>query len=270
MPPTVPTRIGAIAGRVAAGIHGRRGLDRAALALALLILVVAGIVFRHSWSWGDFPTWVLAAGAIVTVYYARKAFREQSRELGVLQRQAKQQADMFDDQQKVNEEQVRVLKLQAKELQASLDQRKGDAESQRREQANKVAAWFATKESARGGGPLRLWGALIRNDSDLPILNVRVFFHFIESESPAARAWKPVNCGGPPGRIRVIPPRSQKFVEILETIRTQRNECDDSAYVVSIEFSDAAGNYWERTARGALKPMQPPDDEGGAAPPLTA
>jgi hypothetical protein len=106
----------------------------------------------------------------------------------------------------------------------------------------------------------------------LPILNVRVFFYSINAASPAAVAWEPVWRGGPPERIRVIPPESDRFVEIPDEIR--EDECNDRTYAVSIEFSDTAGVYWEPTARGALEPAQPagadPDDQHGrAAPPVT-
>jgi hypothetical protein len=99
------------------------------------------------------------------------------------------------------------------------------------------------------------WGAVIRNDSDLPVLSVRVFFHYIQAFSPASEEWEPVMRGGPPERIRVLPPDSEKFVAIPESIRNMINECNDDVYAVSIEFIDAAGNRWERNARGSLEPL---------------
>jgi hypothetical protein len=256
---TVLTWIDSLVGKVSAEIRSRH-LGRPALALAVLILIAAGICYRHSWNWGDFPTWILAAGAIVTVYYARRAFREQSEELAVLKR--------------LTGAQTRVLTLQAKELRASLRQRQADAENQRRAQASKVTAWFGSRyREAHGPAIAGLdWGAVIRNGSDSPILNVRVFFYSINAASPTTVAWEPVLRGGPPERIRVIPPESDRFVEIPDEIR--EDECNDRTYAVSIEFSDTAGVYWERTARGALEPAQPtgadPDDQHGrAAPPVT-
>jgi hypothetical protein len=89
MSPTAPPWVGAIPSKVAAGIRGHRGLALAGLTVALLALVVAGIAFGLNW--GDIPTWVLAGGAIVTAYYARKAFREQSKEMRLLKEQVKDQ-----------------------------------------------------------------------------------------------------------------------------------------------------------------------------------
>jgi uncharacterized membrane-anchored protein YhcB (DUF1043 family) len=102
------------------------------------------------------PTWltaiftgVLAVGAIITAVFAILAFRKQSDELVVVQRQAsdsseqlKLQRSQMTDQQAVNEEQVKVLKLQAQELAESIAQRKTAADGARRAQAAKVTAWF--------------------------------------------------------------------------------------------------------------------------------
>jgi hypothetical protein len=239
----------------------RRSPKPALVAVSLALLIAAAVVFRHSWSWGDFPTWVLAVGAIITVYYARQAFREQGRELTALQQQVEQQAELlkvqsnqFDDQRKVNQEQTKVLGLQAEELEASLTQRKDEAERLRREQANKVAAWFGPKpdgiETAEQG-PLE-WGAFIQNDSDLPIYNIRASFHFIATDSPASPEWQPIFRGSPPNRIRVIPPKYVSFVQIPDQTRNMIDRCDDDTYVVSIEFTDAAGNLWKRDPRGTL------------------
>lgn len=232
------------------------------------------------------PTWVtaiatvvLAIGAGITAIWAIKAFGKQTQELGVLEQQAKDQQALtgqqtellklqsgqldlqrqqLGDQRQANERQAAIAELQAQELRESLAQRKAAAERQRQEQASKVAAWFGSGEIpvVTTGPPIRpAWGAIIRNNSDLPILGVRVFFHFISADNPASEHWEPIMRGGPPERIRVIPPRHDKFVEIPATVKKMIRECSDEIYVVSIEFTDAAGNRWERDARGALKPM---------------
>jgi hypothetical protein len=205
------------------------------------------------------PTWVgalatvvLAIGAIVTVYYAWKAFREQARELRIQSDQLDAQREQFADQREINEKQTAVLALQSTELEASLAQRKEEAEDQRRAQANRVAAWFGSQPIGLEGRIIQ-WGAFIGNSSDLPILNVRVFFHFIAADSPASEEWNPIMRGGPPSRIRVLPPQSQRFVEIPESVRNMIDQVGDDIYVVSIEFTDVAGNRWERDPRGALR-----------------
>ena len=104
-------------------------------------------------------TVILAVFAVVTAWYARKAFREQSREVAAIEQQVKdeqevtrQQAELlkvqtgqlevlraqFDDQRKASAKQAEVLELQAAELHESLDERKREAEQQRRAQASLV------------------------------------------------------------------------------------------------------------------------------------
>ena len=87
-------------------------------------------------------TVLLAAGAIVTVYYARRAFLDQAAELSELRKQG-------EDQHKVNEKQVTVLELQTRELSESLDERKRQAEEQRRAQAETIdLTWDAMPGSS--------------------------------------------------------------------------------------------------------------------------
>lgn len=214
-------------------------------------------------------TGLLAAFAVVTAWYARKAFREQAKELGVLQRQVETTRDMlevqsdqldyqqrqFNAQKALNAKQTTVLELQARELEGSLDERKRQAGEQRQAQASQVAAWFGSQHvPARGPAVAHhTWGALIRNESALPVLSVRVFFNYIHAETAVSEDWKPIMRGGPVSMIRVLPPRSEQFVEIPDSVRTMIDQHDESTYAVSLEFMDAAGIRWERDARGALK-----------------
>ena len=47
----------------------------------------------------------------------------------------------------------------------------------------------------------------------------------------------------------------ERHVMIPNEILIQFVQCSNSIYTVSIWFTDAAGNRWERDARGALKPL---------------
>jgi uncharacterized membrane-anchored protein YhcB (DUF1043 family) len=201
-------------------------------------------------------TAVLAVGAIVTAVFAFLAFRTQSDELAALQRQSKDSAEQLDlqraqiaDQQALNQEQIKVLQLQAQELAESMTERKAEAESARRAQAAKVNVWFGYWDRLDiTSAP----GAVIRNGSDLPILDVRVFFHWVSEQSDGT--WTSVNRGGPVERVRVIAPEHQMFVEMPEQIRTMTAEVNDQVYVVSLEFTDAAGQRWIRDPHGGLVP----------------
>lgn len=214
---------------------------------------------------GSIATIILALGAIVTSWYAIQAFRKQAEEvadqaklLGVQSAQLSVLRDQLTDQRKLNKEQITVLTLQARDLEASLSQRQHEAEYQRRSQAAGVVAWFG--QSSDG-----TWGAWIRNASELPILDVRVVFHYIFSERPGMGSWwedsSAVLSGGdwspvPRGHIPTIPiirPQSDLFTGLPNEIsRKLPGRIDDTIYAVSVEFTDAAESRWERDARGAL------------------
>lgn len=190
--------------------------------------------------WGDVPTWALFVGAVFTVFFARKAFNAQSQQLS--------------DQQEINKRLAEVLPLQARELSESIDERKRENENQRRAQANKFAAWFGyTSIGLEEGPPLMAgWGAKIRNASDLPILDVATSFYFV-SDPGNGQPWTPIDRGHQMERILVIPPGEERFVKMPDVIRNMIKTIGPDVYVVGIEFTDAAGNRWERDARGALK-----------------
>ena len=80
-------------------------------------------------------TAVLAAFAIVTGIYAVRAFRKQSQEVSDQASMLQIQSEQLAEQRKVNEEQIRVLALQAAELRESLDERKREAVERRNAQA---------------------------------------------------------------------------------------------------------------------------------------
>jgi len=199
-------------------------------------------------------TAVLAVFAIVTAVFAILAFRKQSQEISEQAEMLRVQSERLDvyrgqvdEQREMNAKYRESLDLQAREIRASLEQRERAADEERRNQAARVTAWFAQP------APEDPWGAIIRNASDLPILDVRTFFNYI-AEKWQGGDWEPVMRGGPVEKIRVLPPQQDRFIEIPAQVRNMIKECDDSVYAVSIEFTDADGNRWERDPRGALVP----------------
>jgi len=189
-------------------------------------------------------TVVLAVFAIVTAVFAILAFRKQSREVSDQASMLKVQSGQLAEQRKINAEQIGVLALQAAELNASLLERTHDAEERKRAQAARVTASFVLT-------PGKLWAALIRNASDLPILDVRIFFHYV-AEKWQGCDLEPQILGGPMERIRILPPHEERFVAIPENVWSQMTDVSANSHVVSIEFTDAAGNRWERDPRGDL------------------
>lgn len=220
-------------------------------------------------------TVVLAAFAIVTARYARKAFREQSKEVAAIERQvsdgqelARQQAALLEvqagqlevlraqleDQRKASAAQAEVLELQGADLRESLEERKREAEDRRQAQAAQVSAWFAWDRVLDALIPGDDWGATVRNASGLPIFDLRIGFDWI-SEQPGGQGWVASPHGSLPQPIRILPPGSTRHFQIPAQVRSQDPRCDDEVIAVSITFTDAAGNRWERDPRGALKPL---------------
>jgi hypothetical protein len=196
-------------------------------------------------------TLALAALALATAVLAYLAWRKQSREVSDQAGMLRVQGEQLELQRKTSANQAEVLELQAKELRESLEERQREADERRRGQASKVTAWFSLAKP--GGGR---WGAWIRNGSDLPVLDVRTFFHNVQETQPGSR-WEPVMRGSLSDEIRVLPPQVDRFFDIPLEFKRHSIECDDSVFVVSIEFTDASGNRWERDPRGALNPRNP-------------
>lgn len=215
-------------------------------------------------------TAVLAVFAIVTAWYARRAFLKQSQEVAAIERQVadgqeltRQQGKLIEiqtgqlealrgqleEQRKASSAQTEVLELQAKELRESLAERKRDAEEKHRAQAAQVTAWFGLKTSTVSD-----WGAILRNASGLPVFDVRISFDWIYDQ-PGGREWIAIPYGSLPGPVTIVPPDTTRHFRIPAEVQQQDPRCDDEVYAVSITFTDAAGNRWSRDARGVLKPL---------------
>ncbi len=193
-------------------------------------------------------TSVLAVAAIAAAILAGRAFRKQSQVLRALERQMK------DEQLRVASGKLELqfqvasgqLELQRHQLEEQHEANARRADEQRKRQAALVTAWFAEEREGTS-----LWGACIRNASGLPIRDVRTFFHSVDDKGESGD-WDSRTLGGPVEKIRVVPPGADCFVMVPRNIRGHMGDITESAYVVSIEFVDAAGNEWERDPRGAL------------------
>jgi hypothetical protein len=100
-------------------------------------------MFAATW-FTAIATGILAIFAVVTAWYAREAFREQSEEVRTLKAQLKDQEDL-------NIKQAPVLQLQAKELQESIEERRRDREENERRQATQVAVWVLVEQDDERG-----------------------------------------------------------------------------------------------------------------------
>ena len=221
-----------------------------ATCVLFVVLVVLGILFRHHLSWGDAPTWLLAITTLLAFLAAAFA--------GLV----------AYDLLKV--ESVRDIRAAEERSLAAANRRQAAAEraAQRdadlRAQASKVTAWFNFFEVVRPvpqgtfvRDPKALvdatWGGTVRNASELPIFDVRIFYYWVNDRrdgSPWTTEQRYVSID----IIRVIPPGQARNQELPERVRNQSQECNDQVYVVGIEFTDADGHRWFRNERAALEP----------------
>jgi hypothetical protein len=136
----------------------------------------------------DVATWVtaiatvvLAVFAIVTAWYARKAFRKQAQEVSDQAGLLKTQSDQLEEQRKINAKQTVVLELQEEDLRESLTERKRERQAAERQQANGIGfrltstpfpdlGKYSSEFTVRPGEPVRM--AIVSNQSRRPIKNV--------------------------------------------------------------------------------------------------
>ncbi len=188
-------------------------------------------------------TAALALFAIVTAWYARKAFRGQSQEVGLLQEQ-------LDDQRKVNEKQTGVLELQAQELRESLEERKRESEQGRMAQASRVFIWqeylaadprvskTTAYMEALGGAeqqdtPVAV--AHVKNSSDQPIYKLNFSWYLGSTPQGGYDRETPLMPGDEDTNIKPVPPGASR-----------------SAFGAAVLFRDAAGVRWLRRPDGEL------------------
>jgi hypothetical protein len=203
-------------------------------AALVVVLAVLGIVFHHSLSWGDVPTWVLAITTLLAFLAAAFAGLVAYNLLKV--------------------ETARDLKAAKEGLLAAADRKRAEderavqLEANRRAQASKVTAWFDRwVEDYRGD----VWGAAVRNASELPILDVRVSYYWVNDPRDGS-PWTTEQRYASVDRIRMIPPGKTEYHELPERVISMAEECSTQVYLVGIEFTDANGIGWRRDERGAL------------------
>lgn len=188
-------------------------------------------------------TAVLAVFAVVTAWYARKAFREQSKEVADQARMLQVQSGQLDEQRKINAEQTRVLELQARELMESLSERRREAERRLRGQASRI---FMTEEKryapldGSGKPATNPWiSVTVQNSSDLPVYNAVIEWH-PEPTFPFGSSDP-----NPPG---VLLPGA-----ITEHSRAYPHDTDLEKCGAVLLFTDAAAVRWVRRPDGYLE-----------------
>jgi hypothetical protein len=165
-------------------------------------------------AWGDVPTWI---GAVATVLaFGAAAFAGWS-----------------------------AWKVLTLERERDADRRRADEAVQ----AVKIAAWPSVVRSDPvdpDSGPV--WGAALRNASDLPVYQVHVEFVPIRSS------------GGQHSVVLELVPPGEWLLSGVELyprpgqplLRADARDLPDRPYVIELRFVDAADRAWRRTWQGLL------------------
>jgi hypothetical protein len=221
------------------GLQGRAEPSKQAYALVMLAATALLAAF----------TGVLALLAVVTAWFARKAFLSQAATVTILR-------DQLGDQQGLSKKQGPVLDRQLEELQKSLEERKQAAAELRRAQASRVFMWeerngrsphprtagfgaIAEAEERRNRSvpePTVTVTAHVKNSSDQPIYDAEFAWYCGTAlyGSPNPQPLGTIMPGDDTSKIRVLPLRA-----------------DLEARVV-VRFTDAAGIRWLRRPDGGL------------------
>jgi hypothetical protein len=120
-------------------------------------------------SWGDVPTWALAAIALLALIAAVAAYFKQADAASKLAEQVDLQRDQLRDQQKANSKQAEVLEVQLREIRQR-------AEAVERQQADAITAgpesWGGTVPGVEVPAGRDMYAAVVGNESRRPIRNV--------------------------------------------------------------------------------------------------
>ena len=193
-------------------------------------------------------TAILAFFAIVTGIFAILAFRKQAKEVSdqakMLEVQSKQlevQSRQFNEGRKVDAEQIRVLKLQAKDLGESLDERKREAAERHRAQASRILITEIRhpyiRDPAVITGGIAYVEATISNGSSAPIHDTELRWH--QGSAPY---------GQPnPEPLGMIMPH-----DAISERREFPENADLDVCGAVLTFRDDAGIKWQRRPDGSL------------------
>jgi hypothetical protein len=230
-------------------------------------------------------TAALAALAIVTAWYARRAFLKQSQEVQAIEQQVKdqegvtrqqarllevqsaqldlqrrqfdEQREAIEDQIQANARQAEVLELQAAELRESLDERKQEAERRMSAQAARIFI-SQTNESRLDSGVLPYVldasDAFSERKADALFARVTVVNTSDQPIYDAELRWHrgSASHGDPnPEPLGTIMPGAQ--AEHLRVFPLDTNMAVSGAV---LRFRDAAGVIWMRRPDGGLTEQQ--------------
>lgn len=214
-----------------------------------VVIAILGIVFRHSLDLDDFPTWLTAITSLLALLAAAFA--------GVVA------YDLLRVENARDLEAATERRLATVERRRAVEERAAARETVRRAQASKVTAWFDFYTPGIQpdiGRPVPQppdflqAGAAVRNASELPVFDVRVFFYWVNDRGDGG-PWTTELRYASQQSLRVIPPGQTSHHRLPENVRGMAEECNGQLYLVGIEFTDANGTRWVRDERAVLHDM---------------
>jgi len=201
----------------------------------VVAFAVLAVIFGRGWSWGGVPDWVTAlgtvgllAGAVFTAVFAVQAFREQSKEVRLLE-------DQVNDQRDLALKQVEVLSLQAEEIRASLENR-------RRDQAARVFTWVELASHARGRFRIH-----VTNSSDRPIYGLTFLLGYGDDDQ--------ADYFSKPGAVKHVMPRETTVFEPDDDEHSilWGTSWEPGEVWSAVHFRDASGETWQVNSRGQME-----------------
>jgi hypothetical protein len=216
------------------GMRKVAGLAIAATISLVAAFAVLAVIFGRGWSWGGVPDWVTAigtvgllAGAVFTAVFALQAFREQSKEVRLLE-------DQVSDQRALALKQVEVLGLQAEEIRASLENRRQD-------QAARVFTWVEVTSHERGHFLVH-----VTNSSDRPIYGLTFLLGYGDDED--------ADYFSKPEAVKHVMPHETSVFEPDDEHSILWGTSWESGEVWSaVHFRDASGETWQVNSKGQLE-----------------
>jgi hypothetical protein len=183
-------------------------------------------------------TAVLAVFAIVTAYYARKAFLKQSQEVRAIERQVK-------DQEELTRQQAELLGIQSGQLKLQQQQLDEQRAERRRAQATRILISAEPRPDPRtseSAGPISTSYVTVRNTSSQPIYDLRFLFRESDGE------WTQLS--DPPDQADVLMPGKQYDYPVDVEIPYVAFIADPSLVAAGVVFRDASGVHWHLYSDG--------------------
>jgi hypothetical protein len=185
-------------------------------------------------------TVVLAIFAIVTAWYARRAFLKQSQEVLAIERQVK-------DQEVLTRQQAELLEIQSGQLEVQRQQLNDQRAEQRRAQASRILISAEPRPDPRTSNstdPISATFVTVRNTSLQPIYDLRFLFREADGE------WTQLS--DPPDQAEVLLPGEHYEYPFSVEIPYVNFMLDPSLVGAGVIFRDASGVHWRLYSDGRL------------------